>query len=415
MELRKNLRDKDESLGDATEKPAVPSYGVLLFICCAVTGACYFGSYLRVPVVPLYARSLGADAFDVGLINSAFLFTAGVVSLPVGILSDRVGRKLLILAGLVLSSLSSFLLCYSTSALQMAAVYLIFGLGLAMFAPTMMSYVADITPATHLGRAYGWYTTALYVGMSVGPATGGMVAEWWGFRPLFAVSGIVILLVFGFAVFLLPRARHVRINPVPQRDLVVVMRDLSRNVALLACWVATLGGCFALGMFVTFVPLHAYEQGANTAQIGLIFAVQAAFNALSRIPFGRLIDRVGRRSNLVVPGLLGLSGAMAGFGLASEMSAFLLCAVGLGVSMGIAFTAIGAIIPEVVPTDARGMAMGGYNSSIFLGMMLSSLVMGALVGELGFKHCFLIVALTNVVTTGIFERAMTHSSGDRRV
>ena len=415
MELRKDLNDKDESLSDTTEKPAVPSYGALLFICCGITGACYVGSYMRVPVVPLYASSLGADAFQVGLINAAFLFTAGVVSLPLGLLSDRIGRKFLILGGLLLSAGSSFLLSFSTSAFQMVAIYLIFGLGLAMFAPTMMSYVADITPATHLGRAYGWYTTALYGGMSVGPAVGGMVAEWVGYRPLFTVSGLVILLVFGIAFCFLPRARHVVPKRPPERDTREAMKDLSRNAPLLACWLVTLGGCFALGMFVTFVPLHAQEQGVTAGEIGLIFAVQAAFNALSRIPFGRLSDKVARRSRFVVVGLLGVSAAIAGFGMASSMPLFLLCGAGLGVSMGIAFTAIGALIPEVVSADSRGLAMGGYNSSIYIGMMLSSLVMGALAGELGFRDCFFIVALANAVTTGLFGHAMRPYNDGRRV
>lgn len=74
--------------------------------------------------------------------------------------------------------------------------------------------------------------------------------------------------------------------------------------------------------------------------------------------------------------------------------------------MGIAFTAIGALIPEVVSADSRGLAMGGYNSSIYIGMMLSSLVMGTFAGELGFRNCFLIVALANVVTTGLFGHVM---------
>ena len=393
----------------AIKNVKVPSYGVLLTICCTVTGACYFGSYMRIPVVPLYARSFGADVFQVGVINSAFLLMAGLVSLPLGILSDRLGRKLLILAGLALSSCSSFLLYFSTSAPQMVWIYLLFGISLAMFAPTMMSYVADVTPSTHLGRAYGWYTMALYVGMSVGPATGGVVAEWLGFGPLFVLSGIVILLVFWMAFFFLPRARHVVIKHPPKRNTKAVIKDLSKNKPLLGCWLVTLGGCFALGMFITFVPLYAHEQGVNAGQIGLIFAVQAVFNALSRIPFGRLSDKVARRSNLVVVGLLGLSAAIAGFGTASTMLDFMLCAAGLGVSMGIAFTAVGALIPEVVSADSRGLAMGGYNSSIYLGMMLRSLGMGALAGDIGFRNCFFIVALTNVATTGLFHLVMTNS------
>jgi len=147
----------------------------------------------------------------------------------------------------------------------------------------------------------------------------------------------------------------------------------------------------------------------NPGEIGLIFAIQALFNALSRVPFGRLTDRVARRSDLVIVGLLGVTGTVASFGIASRMFEFMLCAAGLGISIGIAYTAIGALIPELVGADSRGVAMGGYNSCIYLGMMLSSLGMGALVGALGYRACFFIAALTNLVTTGIFYLGMRRS------
>jgi MFS family permease len=381
---------------------SVPSYEALLLMCCGFTFACYAGSYMRFPVVPLFARSLGADSLQVGMINSSFMLTAGVLSLPLGILSDRLGRKLLIICGLFIISLSSFLLCFSTSAVQMMAVYLFFGIGLAAFAPTMMSFVSDFSPATHLGRSYGWYTLAVYSGMSIGPAAGGAVAEWVGFQPVFFVSGMIPIAICGMVFFFLPRARHVLINRPPKRSTMDAARDLLHNIPLLSCWLATLAGCLGLGMFITFLPLHAQDQGVNVGQIGLIFGAQGLFNALSRIPFGRLSDRTERRSNLVVAGLICFAVSVAGLGLAYDVFTFTLCAAGVGMSMGSAFTAVGALIPTVVSPDSRGLAMGGYNSAIYIGMMLSSLGMGAVARDIGFQNGFLIVAAINILAAGLF-------------
>jgi MFS family permease len=155
-------------------------------------------------------------------------------------------------------------------------------------------------------------------------------------------------------------------------------------------------------MFVTFVPVHAHEQGISVGQIGLIFAAQALFNALSRIPFGRLSDSVGKRSNLVVIGLIGLAASVAGFGVATNILLFVTFAIAAGISMGMAFTAVGALIPEVVSPDSRGLAMGGYNTAIYFGMMLSSMVMGVVIRSIGFKYSFFIVAVINLITTGLF-------------
>jgi len=115
------------------------SYGVLLLVCCLVSFACFFGSYLRIPVLPLYAASLGASTVKVGMINASFLLMAGLLSIPLGNLSDRLGRRSLIVAGLAILSGSSFLLRLSIIPLKMMGIYLLFDVGLAAFAQTMMA------------------------------------------------------------------------------------------------------------------------------------------------------------------------------------------------------------------------------------------------------------------------------------
>lgn len=378
------------------------SYGTLLFICCSVAFAGYLGSYMRLPVVPLYANSIGADTVQVGIINSAFLLMAGILSLPLGILSDRFGRKLFASLGLVALSATSFLLYFSKTPMQLLWIYLFFGTGVAAFGPTMMSFVADFSPTTHLGRSYGWYTTALYTSMSLGPAVGGFIAQQMGFLQVFLISGIIVFVTFWVVVFFLPPT-HLIIDERPKKEKTsVIMKELLKNRPLLSCWLVTLGGCFALGMFITFLPLHAQNQNLTIWQIGFVFAVQGIFNAISRIPFGHLSDKVKNRSSLVVIGLIGFAASMAGFGISTQAVHFVSAAVAFGISMGLAFTSIGALIAEVVPVESRGLAMGGYNTCIYLGMMVSSASMGPIIRKIGFEIGFLITALINVFLVGFF-------------
>ncbi|MCU0586527.1 MAG: MFS transporter [Syntrophobacteraceae bacterium] len=391
------------------------SYEKLLFICCGLTFAGYFGSYMRMPVVPLYARSLGADTVLVGMINGAFLLMAGLLSIPLGMLSDRIGRKRLITLGMVGISISALLLALSASPVQMIGISLLMGVSLAAFAPTMMSYVADISPLTHLGRSYGWYTLAVYVGMSLGPAAGGFVAERHGFGTVFLGSAVMAFLVAGMVAVFLPRARDTVLRRPTRRPFGVDARELMGNRQLLACWFVTFGGCVGLGMFVTYVPLHAREEGVSVAGIGMIFAAQGLINALSRIPFGRLSDRVARRSSLVVAGLAGFSASVAGFGASAGLWAFLASAVGLGASMAVAFTAIGALISQVVSPQSRGLAMGGYNSSIYFGMMLGSLLMGPVIREVGFSTGFYLAACFNLLAATVFFLVFHRTPPDQAV
>jgi len=378
------------------------TYGTLLFICCGIAFASYFASYMRIPVVPLFAASLGAGTFEVGLINSAFLLMMALLSLPLGLLSDRLGRKLLVTWGLLISLVTSLLLYFSQTPGQLMGIYLLFGIGLAAVGPTLMSYVADISPASHLGRSYGWYTTAIYSGMSAGPAVGGFIAQGWGFRPLFLIAAAFTAIIVWLAFFFLPGPRVTRDRqPLKPRNF-LNSKDLWSNRPLLGCWLVTLGGCFGQGMFVTFFPLYADYRGLNMGQIGVVFAVQAVVNALSRFPIGGLSDRVGNRRNLATLGFIAFGGTIAVLGVARSMAHFVLVAIALGATMGLAFTPLGALIAETVPAESRGLAMGGYNTCIYLGMMLSSAFMGGVLGMIGFAEGFLLAGLLTFLTTAFF-------------
>jgi len=192
------------------------SYGTLLFICCGVAFSGYLGSNMRLPVVPLYARSIGADTVQIGIINSAFLFIAGILSLPLGILSDRFGRKLFASLGLIVLSATSFLLYFSKTPMQL-----------------MMSFVADFSPATHLGRSYGWYTTALYTSMSLGPAIGGFVAQQRGFLQVFLISGTIVFIAFWIVVLFLPPTHLIIADRPKKQKPSIIVRELLKNRQLL--------------------------------------------------------------------------------------------------------------------------------------------------------------------------------------
>ena len=372
-----------------TDELSPRAYLTLLSICCVVVFGCYFGTYMRMPVVPLYAVSLGADTVEVGLINAAFLLMAGVLSVPLGLASDRLGTKLTAAIGVLILSASSFLVCLSHTPGQLIWIYLFSGVGLAAFGPTMMAFVANISPATHLGRSYGWYTTAIYAGMTLGPAGGGFLAQGVGYPLTFFISGLSIFLTFWVFFFFLPGSRGLAIpRPSQGGATLTAMWELLHNRPLLGCWLATLGGCFGLGMFITFLPLHAQNQGLTLGQIGLVFATQGIVNVLVRIPFGHLSDRAGSRGALAAAGILGVAGSVAALGLAGRLVSFILGAAALGASMGLAFTSIGALTAEAAAPEFRGLAMGGYNASIYLGMMLSSALMGPVIQRVGFTAGF---------------------------
>ena len=174
-------------------------FAALLTVRCMVTFGCCFAISMRLPVVPLYAAGFGVSTSEIVIINAAFFLMAGLLALPSGILSDRFGRKRLAVCGTIVLFAGMLLLYFSRSFLYIAGIYLLLGIGIAAFGPTMMSWVSEISPSTHMGRAYGWYTKALFCGLGMGPAAGGALGEWLGLPPVFLIGATLVGLPFALA------------------------------------------------------------------------------------------------------------------------------------------------------------------------------------------------------------------------
>ena len=358
----------------------------LLALCCAVCFLCFVASYMRMPLFPLYAASLGVGEVAVGLLSAVYLALAGVLAIPAGMLSDRIGRRTPVIVGLSLLSLSSLLLWKSSRPCDLLIVCTLSGVGTALFAPPLMSYVADLTPPKRLGSAFGMYTTALYAGMTFGPALGGVSGKAFGYRPVFLATGLILLLLSLTVLAFLPAGRRRETHGAGR--LPGGLGEVVANRPLMVCLVTMFANWIGYGMFITFMPLYARTFGLDSAHVGFIFAAQALGNAGSRVPFGRLGDRMSDRSPLVVVGLAGFICAVFGFGYAHTFITFLACSTLFGVSMGIAFTALMALTVDAVQKRSRGLAMGLYNSCLYLGMMFSSATMGVVIRNFGYKSAF---------------------------
>jgi MFS family permease len=363
---------------------------------------------MRLPLVPLFARRLGASTVEVGIIHAGFMLAATALSLPLGLVSDRLGRKRLILAGMGISALTSLFLLVARAPWQVGSIYLFAGVGLACFSPAMMSHVGDCAPRQLLGRAYGWYTSALYIGMALGPGIGGAVAS-WGFGLAFGVSAVIT-----GAGALLGAARLPPSPPPSSRaasggTLSADFREIVRTPVVLACWIATFSSTFAWGSLFAFFPLFARDRGISLANTGLLFTVQAAANAFLRIPVGHLQDRSGSRRPFILWGnaLFGLLIALTG--LSREKLPLYLLFAGAGGAMAATFTAIGAVLSESVAARVRGLAMGGYNTCIYGGFMVSAATLGAVIERSGYAAGFAVAGLACALSTpavaGLFGRA----------
>jgi MFS family permease len=367
-----------------------------LQVACLVCFLQFVGAYMRIPIVPLFARSEGATAAEVGIIVGLFMLVAAVSAIPVGRASDWWGRKTVILFGIALGGLTSLVLPVLRTPGQMMLLYAAAGLGVSAFTPSMISYAGDVGNPGEMGLVYGWITTAQYAGMTLGPALGGLAAGAWGYRSTFLASAAMLAVACGTASWglpSLPRAAPVGSSAADRHQ---ALREVFTNRTILGCWLSTFCVTFTWGAPLSFFPLYAQDAGYSAGNIGVFFAIQACCNALARVPVGRFLDRVGVRLPFIVTGMLGFALATVLLVTTRRWDLLALTWTLAGLSQGVGMVAVGAALGEATTRTNRGLAMGGFGTAIYSGFALGSSGVGALLGRYGFGAAFTAAAGVSV-------------------
>jgi MFS family permease len=393
---------------------AAPPFRLLspVGLACLIVFLHYVGAYMRMPLLPLYARAGGAGTGQVGLMMGAFMVVAAATAIPGGLLADRFGRRRLIVAGVAISAATSFTLPLRDGALFLTAVLALAGGAMAAFTPAVMAYIGEVGGAEHAGRAYGWYTTALYGGLSLGPALGGFAADLVSFRFAFLASGAVLVASFALAAGGLPERRgpslRVAGRPGPAGVKTAAPRvgvlQVAEDPMVLGCWGAMFCMTFAWGVLLAFLPLYAQDLGFSRRAIGGLFGLQALCNMGMRAPVGYLSDRLGLRAPFTTGGMLAFAAAAAAIPVLRD-PVLLAMAVGVtGLAQGVGAVATGAALGEATEPSVRGAAMGGYSMALYAGMAAGSLLVGPVIVRAGFGAGFGAAAAVLVVGAGAFHR-----------
>jgi len=351
----------------------------------AVFGTLFFSLFatitgvgIVVPLLPVYARSLGAGGFAIGLIFGAFSLSR-VFFLPFfGRLSDRKGRKPLIVPGLLAYTLVSFAFMASSNIAALIAIRFFQGIASAMLLPVIQAYVGDITPPGREGFTMGLFQMSLFFGLSLGPVLGGVINDRFGLDAAFLGMGSLSLLGFLLSMILLP----------PAREEMVVRRGrapaqwgrLLRNREIAALFVFRFAYTACIGIIWGFLPvLAAGEFSLTSAAIGFLVMLGILVSGLIHLPMGYAADFLNKKLLVAVGGLL-VCAAVLSYAWADSVKALVLASVAFGVGGGICMPALMAAAVTIGDrTEAMGSVMavltvahsfGMLNGSMFAGMMM---------------------------------------------
>ncbi len=377
--------------GDLALASKTPS---VLLVVCLLTFLHYAAAQMRGPILPLYAVAQGASATGVGLILGAHMLVAAVGSIPFGRASDVWGRRRFLLGGMLVSIGTSLLLPLADDPLALMAIYGLAGLGVAAFTPSALSLVGDAAAPGRAGYAFAWYSTAHYGAIGVGPYLGGLAAEWWGYRTAFVASavGVAVALIVGLVLPIRPAG-------LPPPESGATFTDIRGNAAVWAGWILSVSGLLIQGVVFSFFPLLGQDRGLTPAAIGLVFLVLGLANTLARLPGGWLVDRTGRPVPCASIGVLLASLATMILPQVGGQMALLLLVAVFGAASGVAFVAVGVALASAATPATRGLVMGGYSTSLYLGFALGSFGVGPIITQHGYAVGFAAGGVAGVIGT----------------
>lgn len=372
-------------------------FAVLFFsIFVSVTGV-----GIVVPLLPVYAYELGASGLYIGLVFGAFSLSRTFFLPYFGRLSDKKGRKPLIVAGLLAYALISIGFILSKNVETLIIMRFIQGISSAMLIPVIQAYVGDITPEGSEGLSMGMFNMSMFFGLSIGPLAGGMINEHFSLNTSFLCMGILAFLGFSLCLFLLPPTKSER--AVSRKKEVVSWKKLLRDKDLAGLFLFRFAYAACVGVVWGFLPVLAdSEFHLSSSYIGILVMLGVFISGVMQTPMGYMADRFSKRIMILIGGFI-IAFAILLFNWADGFGDLFIANVLIGIGGGIAMPALMALaVLKGNTTKAMGSVMGIITMAHSSGMLTGSLVAGLMMDMFQLRHAFSFGSLIMILGTGLF-------------
>ncbi len=327
------------------------------------------GFSMLLPVLPYFVTHFGASAFVVGLLTSTFSL-CGLIAGPIwGNLSDRVGRKSILIISQVGATIGWALLAFAPNIFIVFIARVIEGVSGGNIGITQ-AYVADLVEPKQRARAFGLIMATFSAAMVFGPSGGGLLYTKFGFAAPFLAAAALQMLTLVLTIVLLPESRSKRSADEPSvgmRDIVATFSKPHLRPLLAQRLALSLGQYAWYGVIALYLN---YQLGYQLATSTYIFSGFAILNVLINIGIvGRVSSRFGNRA-MSNAGFVTLMGA---FALAPFVHNFTLLAVSMvGFALGGAFaqTGVTALISTAAGEHEQGTVLSvGSSLDSFSGVV----------------------------------------------
>jgi MFS family permease len=356
------------------------------------------------PLLPIYAENLGATGIWLGVIFSAFALSRSVFMPVIGRISDRQGRKWIILIGMFAYAVMSLAYIVADSVFSLTVVRFVHGVASAMVVPIAMAYIADLSEKGKEGSSMGNFSISMFLGLGMGPLLGGFLNDTFGMDSVFYVMAALSAFATLLVAVSLPETKP-RLPALPGGEHTRLLPAISTLPVMRGVMVFTLISALGRGSMMVFIPVFAPLIAISPFEVGIILSVNTFLMALLQIPVGRLTDR-GNKVTLIVVGSAIAAIALAAIPLSPSFGPLLVATSVIGIGGAIQQPAIMALTVDAGRTIGMGTSMGAYNTVFGVGMIIAPLIGGAFMDFISIEAVFYVGGAISLIGTAVFAVMM---------
>jgi len=362
---------------------------------------------VAVPVLPDLSRRLGASPTTIGLLFASFGVTLLLLSIPTGALSDRTGRKLPLVSGLVALAAATLMFAFETGLPLLFVARLVQGAADAITWVVGFALIADLYGPHERGRVTGIVMAGASFGFMIGPSIGGWLYEMGGIKLPFVTVAIMSLVAAAAIAWLHIPDTHAQREHVPVGAVLSVPEVRS-------CAAAVVAASATISMLEPVTALYLATLGIGPARVGLLFGVAAVATTALHPFFGRLSDRLGSK-RLTIAGLvagallLPLTGRAWSF--ESALPLYVVQAAGIALVITPSLAYMGEATSNA-GIGSFGVAYGLYNMAWGVGLLGGPALGGFLFERLGFARLTLVWAPVLLLVTLALTRVQSIHTED---
>ena len=364
------------------------------------------GLFMILPILSLFAENIeGATPLLIGLSISIYGLSQALLQIPFGLLSDRFGRKKIIIIGLILFASGSLVAAVSTTIYGILLGRALQGCG--AIAAAIMALVADLTQEVHRTKAMATIGASIGISFGVAITLGPILAGYIGIQGIFYLTAILAVLAILVVLFIVPSPQ----KSIVHRDAQLVPTQIShvlKNTDLLRLNY----GIFILHLILTasfvVLPLLIREAGLAAENHWQVYLPILITSMAVIVPFIILAEKKRKMKAVFIGAIFTLVVANAALSQFYNQLGFL---IGFLWLFFCGFNLLEATLPSLIsktaPADLKGTAMGAYSSAQFMGAFLGGVTGGWLYGDYGAQAVFIFTAIA--ASSWVFMALFMHT------